>query len=300
MAVFEVRLDDSHVQRGNDYLIENPKANLLIITGMNEHSSRYEPFARYLNERGYSVSVLDHWGQGENAESVEKQELWQRGDWERTQMALNLKIQELRKEEKPVYLMGHSCGSFAVQNYLINYPNTADKVVIMGSNGPNNKTLIALGNMMAKMLTTKKNWDKEAKFLASISVGAYAKAVKNRKTDLDWLSFNEENVKRYMDDPYCGHWNSFGFFHEFFQGLNKLYKKKNLQKISKEEHVLIVAGDSDPVGANGKGPRALCDMYKKLGMKDVSCIIYSHMRHEILNEVDAEKPMKDIADFLDR
>ena len=34
MAVFEIRLDDSHVQRGNDYLIENPKANLLIITGM--------------------------------------------------------------------------------------------------------------------------------------------------------------------------------------------------------------------------------------------------------------------------
>ena len=266
MAVFEVRLDDSHVQRGNDYLIENPKANLLIITGMNEHSSRYEPFARYLNERGYSVSVLDHWGQGENAESVEKQELWQRGDWERTQMALNLKIQELRKEGKPVYLMGHSCGSFAVQNYLINYPNTADKVVIMGSNGPNNKTLIALGNMMAKMLTTKKNWNKHAKFLESMSVGAYAKSIKDRESDLDWLSYDKENIKNYAADPYCGHENTFGFFHEFMEGLNEIYKKKNLKRISKNEHILLLAGEEDPVGACGKGPKALLKMYKDLLM----------------------------------
>ena len=164
MSVFEVKYNDDFIQKGNDYLIDNPKAHLLIITGMDEHSSRYEGFAHELNEKGFSVSVLDHWGQGENAKSIEEQQQWPKGAWKMTQASLNKKVEELKKEGIPVYLMGHSMGSFAVQNYLINYPDTVHKAIIMASNGKNNKFLISIGNMMAKLLTTKKNWNKHAKF----------------------------------------------------------------------------------------------------------------------------------------
>jgi alpha-beta hydrolase superfamily lysophospholipase len=82
--------------------------------------------------------------------------------------------------------------------------------------------------------------------------------------------------------------------------MNTLYKKKNLANISKKEHILIVAGEEDPVGANGKGPRSLRDMYLKLGVKDVSLILYPHMRHEILNEVEREKVYQDILNFLNK
>ncbi len=300
MAIFEVKDKSGFVQKGNEYLIEKPKAHLLIITGMDEHSSRYESFARELNKVGYSVHVLDHWGQGENAKSIEEQQQWPIGAWKMTQKSLNNKVNELRKDGLPVYLMGHSMGSFAVQNYLINYPHTVDKAIIMASNGKNNKLTIAMGNQLAKLLTTKKNWNKHAKFLENLSIGAYAKSIKNRKSDLDWLSYNEENRKNYAADPYCGHENTFGFFHEFMAGLNELYKKKNLKRISPEEHILLVAGDEDPVGACGKGPKALEEMYKKLGVKDVSLILYPHMRHEILNETDSFKVVNDIISFLDK
>ena len=196
MSVFEVKYNDDFIQKGNDYLIDNPKAHLLIITGMDEHSSRYEGFAHELNEKGFSVSVLDHWGQGENAKSIEEQQQWPKGAWKMTQASLNKKVEELKKEGIPVYLMGHSMGSFAVQNYLINYPDTVHKAIIMASNGKNNKFLISIGNMMAKLLTTKKNWNKHAKFLESMSVGAYAKSIKDRESDLDWLSYDKENIKK--------------------------------------------------------------------------------------------------------
>lgn len=298
MSVFKVKIDDSHLLKGNDYLVENPIANLLIVTGMNEHSTRYETFAFELNREGYSVSVLDHFGQGENAISIERQQEWPKDGWRLFQKAMNLKVEELRKQGKPVYLMGHSMGSFATQNYLENYPGTVDKAIIMGSNGKNGKATFQMGYLMARLTTTKKNWNKEAKLMEKASLGPYAKAVKNRKTDLDWLSYNEENVKKYIEDPYCGHSDTHGFFMGMMYGMKEIFRTKNLKRLSLDTPILIVAGAEDPVGANGKGPTSLYQVYKKLGLKDVTLRLYPGMRHEILNEKDREKPVSDILEFL--
>lgn len=300
MSIFTVKINDEFSLKGNDYLIENPKAHLLAITGMNEHSSRYETFAKELNAQGYSVSVLDHFGQGENSPNPDDQEKWPMGAWKMMLKALNCKVQELRKDQKPVYLMGHSMGSFAMQAYLENYPDTVDKIIIMSSNGKNNKLAINMGYRLSKMTTNQKNFDKEDKLMARMSLGPYIKSVKNREDDNDWLSFNKENVKNYNADPYCGHYNTHGFFLGFMTGLKELYKKKNLAKISKNEKILIVAGTEDPVGAFAKGPKSLEKMYRSLGVKDVTLILYPHMRHEILNEIDREKVVKDILAFLDK
>ncbi len=300
MSIFTVRISEEFSLKGNDYLIEKPKAHLLVITGMNEHSRRYEYFATELNKEGYSVSVMDHFGQGENAKSVEDQEKWPVGAWKMLLKGLHDKVLELRKDEKPVYLMGHSMGSFAMQAYLETYPETVDKIIIMGSNGKNNKLAINMGYHLAKMTTNRKNWDEEDKLMSKMSLGPYIKSVKDRQDDNDWLSYNRENVKRYNDDPYCGHYNTHGFFLGFMTGLHELYKKKNLKKISKKEKILIVAGNDDPVGANSKGPKSLKQMYRKLGVEDVTLILYPDMRHEILNEVERHKVIKDIIMFLDK
>ena len=300
MSVFTVKISEDFSLKGNDYLIDVPKAHLLIITGMNEHSRRYEAFSKELNAVGYSVSVLDHFGQGENAPNVDDQEKWPVGAWKMLLQALNIKVNELRKDGLPVYLMGHSMGSFAMQAYLETYPDSVDKVIIMSSNGKNNKLAIDMGYHLARMTANKKNWDEEDKLMSKMSLGPYIKSVKNREDDNDWLSFNKENVKRYNDDPYCGHYNTHGFFVGFMTGLHELYKKKNLKKISKKEKILIVAGMEDPVGAFAKGPKSLKQMYRKLGVEDVSLILYPDMRHEILNEVERHKVIKDIIDFLDK
>lgn len=300
MAVFEVKINNDFSLKGNDYLIHQPKAHLLCITGMNEHSRRYEPFAMELNKDGYSVSVLDHFGQGENSPDPKNQEKWPKGAWNMMLKALNTKVTELRKDGKPVYLMGHSMGSFAMQAYLETYPDSVDKVIIMSSNGKNNKLSIDLGYLVSKMRTNDKNWDKEDKLMEKLALGGYVKAVKDREDDNDWLSYNKENVRKYNDDPYCGHYNTYGFFRGFMGGLHELYKKKNLKKISKKEKILIIAGEDDPVGNMSKGPKSLRDMYQRLGVKDVSLVIYPHMRHEILNEEERDKVIKDILDFLNR
>lgn len=300
MSIFEVKINNEISLKGNEFLLPNPKAHVLAITGMNEHSLRYANFAKELNEAGYSFSMFDHFGQGENAKNIDDLEKWPKDAWNMMLKALNIKVNELRKDGIPVYLMGHSMGSFAMQAYLETYPNTIDKIIIMSSNGKNNKLAFNMGYMITRITTTKKNWDKEDKLMAKLSLGGYVKAVKDRKSDNDWLSYNLENVQNYNDDPYCGHYNTHGFFYGFMEGLHELYKKKNLKKISKDEKILIVAGEDDPVGASSKGPKSLEKMYKSLGVKNVTLKLYPKMRHEILNEVERDKVVSDIIHFLDK
>ena len=152
--------------------------------------------------------------------------------------------------------------------------------------------------MLASILTNKRNWDKPSKFISNASFGPYARTVKNRKTDVDWLSYDEENVKDYIAYPYCGAENTHGFWKEFLRGMNELYKKKNLKKVSKNEKILIVAGEEDPVGEMGKGPRRLKEMYEKLGVSNVTIFMFPHMRHEIHNETEKHLVYKVLSDFL--
>ncbi len=57
--------------------------------------------------------------------------------------------------------------------------------------------------------------------LEKMSVGAFNNRIENPRTDVDWLSANEENVDNYINDPYCGN----GFTVSAFNDLFRLVKK---------------------------------------------------------------------------
>lgn len=297
MEAFSVKVGN-WVQKGNCWKAEPATSNLVFMTGMQEHSERYHHLARYLNDFGISVYVLDAVGQGLNAPRPEDQQKWFKGAFDTNVSAAHQKVMELKEETKlPTFIMGHSMGSFMTQRYLELFPDSADKVVIWSSNGPR-RMKMACAYMLASILTNKRNWDKPSKFISNASFGPYARTVKNRKTDVDWLSYDEENVKDYIADPYCGAENTHGFWKEFLRGMNELYKKKNLKKVSKNEKILIVAGEEDPVGEMGKGPRRLKEMYEKLGVSNVTIFMFPHMRHEIHNETEKHLVYKVLSDFL--
>lgn len=297
MEAFSVKVGN-WVQKGNCWKAEPATSNLVFMTGMQEHSERYDHLARYLNDFGISVYVLDAVGQGLNAPRPEDQQKWFKGAFDTNVSAAHQKVMELKEETKlPTFIMGHSMGSFMTQRYLELFPDSADKVVIWSSNGPR-RMKMACAYMLASILTNKRNWDKPSKFISNASFGPYARTVKNRKTDVDWLSYDEENVKDYIADPYCGAENTHGFWKEFLRGMNELYKKKNLKKVSKNEKILIVAGEEDPVGEMGKGPRRLKEMYEKLGVSNVTIFMFPHMRHEIHNETKKHLVYKVLSDFL--
>lgn len=285
---------------GYAWVVSKPKANLVIVTGMEEHASRYDDFALFLNGHGYNVYCLDHYGQGETAKLTEEgQGIVPKSFFSKSVKNIDDIVTSCRVSLLPTYIFAHSMGSFMLQDYIQRFTDHVNKVIICGSNGPNAKLSYAAGKFLAKLTMSKKTRNEKAKFMDNFIFGMYAKAVKNHKTRFDWLSVNEENVAKYIEDPECGYGSSKGFYYEFMKGCNRLYKTKFLKKIRKDMNVLIVAGKEDPVGSNGKGPEKLAKLYKRLGLENVECKIYEGMRHEILNENDHQKVYDDILSFLD-
>lgn len=299
MEQFQVAISSGEILKGCFWPKENAKGNLTIQTGMNEHASRYDEFARYFNEQGFNVYCLDSFGQGENAESVEDLEKWPEHGFFKNVEGIAKMIEKAKENGLPTTHMGHSMGSFMTQYLIEKYPLITDKIIICGSNGGQG-LLMSAAKLLAKITVGKKKWDKPAKFMNNLGLGPYTKAIKDRKTDLDWLSYNEENVQKYVADPYCGATNTGGFWRGFTEGMAVIWKKKNLKNISLDQKILIIAGAEDPVGQNGKGPKWLEKTYKSLGVKDVTLILYENMRHEIHNENGKEVVLEDILAFLEK
>lgn len=301
MEIFEVVVGDELTLKGREWASSHPRANLLIATGMCEHSFRYEEFALFLANKGINVSVLDAVGQGLNVEKVEDLQKWHGSAFEDNVDALALRIKQLKETTKlPTYIMGHSMGSFMVQRFLTKYPSLADKAVLMGSNGPQ-KALMKMGYFIAVMFVDAWNWNKPSHLLQSLSIGAYESSIKHRKDRNDWLSYDEKNVETYNKDPYCGARNTNGFWKVFLKSMAHLWEKKELQKLDKNTPILLVAGEDDPVGRCGKGVQKLEKMYLEYGVKDVQMILYPQMRHEILNEGERRKDVyQDIYSFLEK
>ena len=121
-----------------------------------------------------------------------------------------------------------------------------------------------------------------------------------RKPVMDWLSYNTENVDKYIADPLCGFGPNNGFCLEFLKGLKRLHRRKFLLKIRKDLDIFIISGKDDPVSNYGKDVNKLKTMYNKLGINNVDTKIYEGMRHEILNEDDRKTVYQDVVDFFNK
>ena len=285
---------------GYAWTIKEPKANVIIVTGMAEHALRYDEFAEFLNKHDYNVYCIDHYGQGLTAGEEDKLGLVPMSFFSESVKDIDGLVVRLRASLRPTYIFAHSMGSFMLQDYIQRFTEHVNKVVICGTDGPNDKFLFSFGYFAARLLCPKRQYSQKGVTMDKLMFGGYNKKFKPARTQFDWLSVNEENVDKYIADPYCGFVCSKGFYREFLKGNNRLFKAKFLKKIRKDMSVLLVAGKDDPVGAYGKGPAALAKKYKKLGLEDVQLKLYENMRHEILNEKDREIVYNDILAFLDQ
>ncbi len=281
--------------RGIHWPNPDAKAIMIIVTGMEEHASRYEPLGSYLVDQGFELYALDHYGQGANAIDVRLRGVWPVNAFEMMVDIIDELIMKV-KAGKPVYLFGHSLGSFVSQRYIQKYGAHIEKVILCGTNGPDG--MVKIGNALASIIVGKAGYKKKSKLFNDMVFGAYAKSIPNAKTEFDWLSYNQENVTKYIADPYCGYGSTGGFYREFLKGLAKLHRKKEIARIPKQLPILMIAGAEDPVGKNGSGVVKLEALYRKMGLKSIRTIIYEGMRHEILNELEHEKVYKDLLHFL--
>ena len=273
---------------------KDAKAVLLIVHGMVEHIKRYEYFAQRCNKANISVFAFDLRAHGKTAETPDRVGKYA-GDLFGDTVKDVIKIADFlhKKCNLPLIIMGHSYGSFVLQEVVQNYQNYA-LAIFSGSANMKGDASVAMGKVVAKITRFFKGKDAPAKMIYKLSFGAYGKGFENK----NWLTRDEEVFKKYMEDPYCGNVCSAQFYVSFFEHLSKLYKKENLKKISTINPILITSGKRDPVGGkNHKLVDKLDLLYRSLGL-NVTYKLWDDCRHEILNELNKDEIIDYIINFI--
>lgn len=275
------------------------KGVISIVHGMAEHTDRYKDIAEYLAKKGYAVFMHDHAGHGKSIKTPEDLGYFGETDgFEKiTDDVLEVtKIIKKQYPDTPVILWGHSMGSFVTRNFIAKYPDAVNGAVICGTSGANPAAAagIAIAKLIARLFGTRHRSD----LLDKMAFGTYNKKFTGN-TGFEWLSVNEENVRVYVADKYCGFRFTANGFKDLFSLLAKVSTKEWYSLVPSDLPIYLIAGDMDPVGNYGKGVTEVYNKLKSSGHTAVSIKLYKGLRHEIHNEASREAVLEDIVSFAD-
>ena len=281
--------------------VETPRAILQISHGMSEFIGRYEPFANFLTEHGILVCGNDHAGHGASINSPEDFGYFGESDgWKHLvddlhQMTVIIKE---RYPGVPIFLLGHSMGSFLARVYISWYAKELDGVMIMGTSGPN--PALPASFPITKAMILAKGQRYRSRMIHDISFGTYNIKFKPKRTEHDWLTRDEDIVDAYEADERCKFVFTLQGFWDLFSMLKFVSDKEWASMVPVDLPVFLLSGDMDPVGQYGKGVKVIHDRLALAGVKDLIIRLYPGGRHEILNETNKDVVYNDILAWLEK
>jgi alpha-beta hydrolase superfamily lysophospholipase len=271
-----------------------------LVHGLAEHAARYEHVARTLTDAGYAVYADDHRGHGRTAASEEDLGFFaeDRG-WARVLddlYRLNRRIREAH-EGLPVFLLGHSMGSFLTQQFLFTFPGAIDGAALSATTGEAG-LLVEAGAMVARLERLRLGQRGRSKLLHTLGFGANNKPFEPSRTEYDWLSSDAAEVEAYIADPWCGFVSTVQLWIDLLGGLRVIARQELRERIPKDLPIHVFSGDQDPVGKQTVGVTALLDGYAAAGLQRVTHRFYAG-RHELFNDVGREQVIADLIAWLD-
>ena len=173
------------------------RAVLQLSHGMCEYVRRYEPMAQFYAAHGIALAGNDHLGHGDTARPGELGFYGTPGG--RRYLVQDLHTMNALLHQKfpglPVFLYGHSMGSFFARWYAARWPESIDGLVICGTGGPN--PLGGVGLALTKLLSRVKGPKYRSALINELAFGSYLRRIPDAKTPYDWISRDEEIVRAY-------------------------------------------------------------------------------------------------------
>lgn len=269
--------------------VNNPtktNAILIIAHGAMEYFGRYTEFSKYLESNNIKVVGYDHISHGT------RQDLDSNAIYFGKNKGYQLLIDDLEDvslwayqnlEKVPIIIFAHSMGSLIARGLSIQTKFNYDGIILCGSLHPK-KTITFLGLNMAK-LNSKINPKGSSNVLNKLVFG---------KLD-SVLSYNEENIEKYHNDPFCGKPFSNTAVVDLLSLVSIIIHEANIEKMLKTNY-FIVAGKEDPFSENNKQLIALMSEMD-IARLNYKYKFYPNMKHEILNEKNNQVVYDDIVKF---
>ncbi len=272
------------------------KGIIIIVHGMSDHSFRYHELATYLSLNGFIVYAFDLIGHGKSIFHNETIGIINAPDFSSAIIECINHIYEYvninNQDHLPLHLFAHSMGSMMSQRYIELYPEHFEKVILSGTDLGNVKYKFL--ELITKRIVNKHGMKHYSNLINNLSLKAFDKKFKKEREELGWLSINQENIKKYILDPFCNHQYPVSYYYSLAKTLNTAIKKENLQMI-KAKQILLISGSKDPVSNFAKSTKKLNRKYLKNGICS-KVLIYDKLRHEYFHE-DEKTNLKVFADI---
>lgn len=247
-----------------------PKAVLLVVHGIGEHSGRYGPFIRHFFEQGYAVALYDQRGHGQSA--------GERGHIEHLQDMLGdlADFVELTKRgfpHVPLFLVGHSFGGQLALNFVVRYSKGLRGLIL---SSPNIGLKIEIPRWRLWIGEMLHRWFPRAGF--------------GQKLDGQHISRDPRIVAAYQADPRVVRQFT---VHAVFQILRNLDIVMALSARIHLPSLFLHAGDDQICD-----PEATRQFYRRIPVARKRLKVYDGMYHELFNEIGKEAVFGDIDHWI--
>ncbi|MCJ7786070.1 MAG: alpha/beta hydrolase [Desulfobacterales bacterium] len=248
-----------------------PKAVLLIVHGLAEHCGRYMSVVNHFVPLGYAVYGIDHLGHGK---SDGKRVYVERFNDYTNTLKVYFDMIHGWQPDKPIFLVGHSMGGLISAVYLLDHQAELAGAVLSGPAVKIPKHVTPAMLFVGKMLSTL-----IPKFgLLSL--------------EADGVSRDPSVVQAYVSDPLVHRGKA--------TARVAAEMLKAMQTISGQAAritlpILIVQGSADRL-VNPAGARML---YNAVSSVDKEIRIYDGLYHEVFNEPEHDKVLRDIEIWLE-
>jgi alpha-beta hydrolase superfamily lysophospholipase len=195
----------------------------------------------------------------------------------------------------PIVILGHSLGSFMVQQFICDHGDAVVAAALSGSNGRPPATA-PLGLLFAHLERLRVGAHGKSPLLQRLFFGAFNKPFSPARTPFDWLSRDPTEVDKYIADPLCGFDSQVQLFIDILRALPALSRSSRQACIPRTLPIYIFRGGRDPVGGNID---QLLTAYRAAGLQNVTYKLYPDGRHETLNEINRDEVTCDLIAWLD-
>jgi alpha-beta hydrolase superfamily lysophospholipase len=256
------------------WMPENPKASMLLVHGLGEHSARYLHLAEKLYQNGVAVFTFDGRGHGKSEEGKPTAFFESSEDYLKDIDALFGKAKSYL-EGLPAFLFGHSMGGGFVAAYALKYKPEAAGVILSSPaiKEPEGTSPILIG--------------------LSGLISKYFPKLKVLKLDIPGISRIPEEVEKYLSDSLV--------YQENIPARTgaELYKQmKYVQENAGQFDLplLIIHGDADRL-TNPQGSELL---FSLANSEDKTLKVFQGGYHELINDLDKEEAMDLITDWINQ
>ena len=272
-----------------------PRGIVLVLHGMRSHSGQYASFCDFLCENDYAVYAYDHAGHGRSVYEGGVFGSFAERDGDVVLVKdLSSMVEIIRKRFRhlPLFVFGHSLGSFVLRAYMASHKDTLDGAIISGT-----------CEVIQPSFFKKRKLEKLVKKAGRAPSDAVEKMMigvfnKQFPEEGGWLTTNPSAFAKRADDPLMGHAMCADGYYDMFRLMQYISSDEWVKEVPKNLPLLFVSGERDPVGGMGNGVAELAEALEDAGVSDLTCRIYKEEKHEIIGSLSDTLAKEEILAWL--